>query len=394
LSTELLINDIKEVSERVRSESTFLVIFSDDGDGISSAAIFSSILEELGKEYSLVCLDKIFPDALRLIYEHYADMYVYLDLGGPIFLYTPPDLRNRILIVDHHEEKVLSSNIMYLNPAKYNKTGNYATTSVMTYFIHRAIKGNKTNLSWLSLIGIGEIEGEFTGLNWAALTDALSLGLAERVVRESKLSLKVKVDSRSREIKSLYRDITLVSSVNYYYDGPLSAVEALIFKDIDFVKKLIDKAKQKRMEAFTKCLKYLESEGLFQLKNVQWFKDIGFFEDMGTRVFDSFTSFIRFQSRLLNRRKYILGLMNRRSKIPGLGSVKGRWINIAIRVPKYLETLILAGKFQPVSALAEAAAFQVDGIGYGYPHIGSAVIPEGSEDLFISIFNEMLSEEK
>jgi hypothetical protein len=193
----------------------------------------------------------------------------------------------------------------------------------------------------------------------------------------------------NREINSFYKDVTLISSAGYYEDGPLLAVESLVFNDYELIRSNIDEYKKLRMNAYKDGVSYLEGEGFFQLDYVQWFKDPGYFANMGTRIFDSFTSYIRYQGRLISKNKYILGLMNRRSKVPGLGQLDEEWTNIAIRVPRYLETVIDANIAQPVSAMAGPVAYQVDGMGYGYKHLGAAVIPSVNEDEYIRLFNEL-----
>lgn len=389
MTIDNLISELRKAVDIFEKNESFVIIFSDDGDGISSAAVIASLLEKQNKDYILICLDKIIPEALNTIYKLGSDSYIFLDLGGPINLYIPSGYKLRTIIIDHHEE-MMPPDITYINPVKYGETGNYAVTSVLAYFIHRIFEGKRTDTAPLSLIGVGEVRGEFTGLNWAAYTDAMSMGSAERVSRGNKISYRVIIDDKPREIVSLYKDITLISSVKYYLDGPTEAVESLVFKDLSFIKNDVEEARKKRQLAFSKGMGHLEDEGLFQLKKVQWFIDMGYFKGMGTRVFDSFTSYVRYQSRLIDRGKHILGVMERDRKVPGLGKLKNTWINIAIRVPKYIETLILAGKSQPISALAEAVAYQVGGIGYGYKQLGSAIVPKGFEDHFISLYNDLL----
>jgi hypothetical protein len=305
--------------------------------------------------------------------------------------YLPEPLDyERIVIIDHHEEVAsYPDGLWYMNPYVYGYGGEYATSSTLTYFIYRFRMSHNPDLAAISLIGVGEVEGEIKGINWYAFTDAYSGGKAIKKIRGKKISYSIKLGEFHREITSLYKDITLVSSAGYFDDGALTAVESLIFNDYEMIRSKIRVYKEQRLESYKKGIAYLENEGLFQLDNVQWFKDPGFFKGMGTRIFDSFTSYVRYQGRLLAKNKYILGLMQREKKIPGIGDLIGDWTNIAIRVPRYLETIIDANIAQPVSALSGPIAFQLDGLGYGYKHLGSSVIPSVNEDEYIKLFNEL-----
>jgi len=393
VSESSLTTAINTVSEKLEKDSSLMIIFSDDADGVAAAAIASYLAEKLNNEYTLVCLDKVFPEALEMIFREDYDQYMFLDLGGPIHVMIPEKMRRRVYIIDHHEEVIeVPHNTPYINPTKFKLSGDYATTSTILYFIYKHRFGKDKDVAWISLIGIGEVKGEFKGLNWRAFAEAELLGVARRAIRGDKMSFHIHVKGYSREITSLYKDITLASSVGYYADGPLRVVEALIFKDFRMIKEDASRYKIVRQDAYKRGIEALEKEGLFQLKRVQWFMDTGIFNSMGTRVFDSFTSYVRFQGRLVFKNKYILGLMRRQKKIPGLGNLRETWTNVAIRVPRYLETLILSNNAQSVVALAEAVAYQVGGLGYGYQTLGAATIPSSSEDSFIKMFNELASE--
>lgn len=384
---------INQVANTLKNSKSIMIVFSDDGDGIASAAIASYLAEKLNNEYTLVCLDKVIPEALNLIFNEEYDIYFFLDLGGPLHIFIPDKMINQVIIIDHHEEVITPPiNLLYINPTVLKLGGEFATTSTILYYIYKKCFGQEKEIVWMPLISIGEVEGEFKGLNWKVFVEAEMLGVGKRVVKKGKMTFHICIDNYDREIKMLYKDITLISSVGYYSDGPLKVVEALLFKDLDMIREDVYKYKLLRQNAYKNGIEILEKERLFQLKRVQWFMDIGIFNSMGTRVFDSFTSFVRFQGRLLSKNKYILGLMRRKRKIPGLGDLKNDWTNIAIRVPKYLETLILGGQAQPVSALAEAVSHQVGGLGYGYKILGGAIIPSKSENTFIKTFDELALE--
>jgi hypothetical protein len=101
---------------------------------------------------------------------------------------------------------------------------------------------------------------------------------------------------------------------------------------------------------------------------------------------------VSYQARLYDKNKYILGICERNPYIPGYGYLSHDWLNIAARTSKSLELRINMGRAQSVSALIEAAAYTVGGVGYGYESKGGAVIPFGSKDDFLRLFDKLASE--
>ena len=386
------IGDVKDVYRWLDNRDKALILFSDDGDGLCAALLFKLLLDNLNIDYNYICLDKIYPEILNEIFsEDVYDMYIFLDLGGPIHKYVPKYSIEKVLIIDHHlEYSGLMDGLRYLNPFLYGfDEKEILSTSVITYLICREVGSRGLEWSWLGVVGFGEVPYTPAGLNWRVFYEAMRVG---KLSKHGK-SFRVVHGSFRKDYRRLYKDITLISSAGYYKDSFLDLFNILYDGDGKEINRLVDQYGAIRKRAFDSLLGILEVEGLSVGTSIQWFEDYGnYFYNLGTRVFDSFVSFVSYQARLYDKNKYILGICERNPYIPGYGYLSRDWLNIAARTPKSLELRINLGRAQSVSALIEATAYTVGGVGYGYESKGGAVIPYGSKDDFLRLFDKLASE--
>jgi len=368
-------------------EGDFLVIFSDDGDGLASAYIFIEMLDYLGKGYKLISLDKAFPEVIERIFDFSFSKYIFLDIGGAFHHFIPKDMLESVIVIDHHTESVrFPKEVIYLNPFLYSfSEAESPVTSVISYYIFKKVSRDAPKYAWIALIGLGEHPYEPSGINWRVVYEGIKFG---NIVKRGK-GFSVKHRGLRKEYHSIYRDITLISSVGYFNEMPIELLAILKFGDENRLRDFIESFRRLRLEAYQGLTSMLE-EGLSMKTNIQWFEDYkGFFYEMSTRVFDSYVSYVSHQARLYDKDKYIIGFSSRKPYIPGLGFLRKEWLNVAIRVSKKLEFKIRHGLKPPSSALAEAASYGVGGLGYGYPTKASCIIPAGMKDEFIEILNDL-----
>jgi hypothetical protein len=390
---ERFLGDVKSVYKWLdEGGDRALILFSDDGDGLSSALLFKVMLDTLNIDYNYICLDKIYPEVIWEIFrEGIYDFYIFLDLGGPIHKYIPRDSVDKALIIDHHiEYSGLVDGLRYLNPYLYGfDVESMLSTSIISYLIFREVGSRAFEWSWLGVVGFGEVPNVPSGLNWRVVYEAIRVG---KIARYGK-GFRVLHGSIRKDYRRLYKDITLISSAGYYKDSFLDLFNVLYEGDGREINRLVEEFSVVRKRAFSDLLGILEVEGLSIGNSIQWFEDYGkYFYDLGSRVFDSFVSFVSYQARLYDKNKYILGICERNPYIPGYGYLSHDWLNIAARTSKSLELRINMGRAQSVSALIEAAAYTVGGVGYGYESKGGAVIPFGSKDDFLRLFDKLASE--
>ncbi|NIM46483.1 MAG: hypothetical protein GTN80_08115 [Nitrososphaeria archaeon] len=372
-----------------------LIVFHDDADGVCSAAIVSQLLEELGMGYYMTCIEKVFPQALKLIDESRFDFLVFADLGSGIANKIPELIggERNVYIFDHHDTKeVQDPRITHLNPELQGLSGEkMASGATVNYMVAQQMGEEALKLAWMAVIGSAEIPGSLGGFNWVALQDSLKVGDAARKVRGEKEKVYVNVFDKPKEFRYLNSKLTVLSSVGYYDDGPQEAVSACVFRDIGEIWPKIGELEKKRKMVFQSLRERIKEDGLYAVKNVQWFDAENIFHGMGTKVVGSFTSHLRYQTRVVHREKYILGFMDMENQFPGLGSIKEEMKKVSARVPPRLERLIETKWRQPVSALIEASAFHMGGYGDGHEVSGSAVIPKENKEEFLKTYNELAS---
>lgn len=385
---------IKKVSELFsKEEGKILVLYSDDGDGLSSALLLKLLFEELGVDSHFICLDKVYPEILLEIFRDLIyDLVIFTDLGGPIHKYIPRENLKRVIIIDHHSVSTdVPKDLYYLNPLLYGfNDGEIPLSSTISYLIYRELSQYASRWVWLALLGMGESPYNPSGLNWRVIYEGLRTGSISKTDK----SYRIIYGEIRREYRSLYKDITLISSAGYYEDAPLDLFNTLRYGSNKEIKSNVKKYEELRRKAFNKLFSILEYEGLSVGNNIQWFEDYNKdFLNMSTHIFDSFVSYVSYQARIYSKDKYIVGVCERNPYIPGYGYLMRDWLNITVRVSKSLEFKINMGRAQPVSALVEAASYTVGGLGYGYRSKGSAVIPYFEKERFIQLLDELSSEE-
>ncbi len=385
------LEELERLSLAIKNlDSPVCIVSSDDADGLASAYLFTVILDSVGRDYRIVVLDKVYPEIVERLSEQYPSI-VFLDLGGPFFKYIEEDMYNSIVIIDHHMEAATPpKDIIYVNPLKLGfKDESVPSTSVTIYFLMRSLVEKYYQYSWAALLGMGEIPGEPGELAWRALIEGVKTG----VIRRVRKSYRVKIHGYEREFKSLYRELTLVSTMGYYDDMGLEIIGWMRYGGMESLRDYVERFKEARKDMYDKMFRRFESgEMVFEKEFIQWFEDFdNLFYNVSPRVFDTFASTISMYGRYFDPRKYILGLGVRNPYIPGYGYLSQDWMVVPIRVTRKLEFRIGIGLSQPVYVLAEAAAFASGGLGYGYKTLGSAVVPLNKRDHFLNIFDSLAS---
>jgi len=386
----MLMDGLSKALDRIVKSKYILTLFSDDGDGLAAALLLKLLYDQLGVEYGFICLDKVYPDILRDIEDQGYDLVVFSDLGGAFYKYMRR--LDNVLIIDHHSESIKPpEDLMYINPVDLGFGEDESpSSSILAYLLCREFDRDRfRRWSWLAVLGYGESPNYPSGLNWRIMYEAIKYGV---VVKKGD-SIKIAYSGFNKDYRRLYKEVTLISSVGYYQDTYLDLFQVLIDGDNRFIIDRSNRYRDLRKRLFRDMLEFIEAEGVSEKGSINWFEDYNnWFYNVSTRVFDSFTSYLSYQVRLYDRTRYLLGLCERNPYIPGYGYLPRDWINVAVRTSKSLSLRISLGRRQPVSALIEAAAFTVGGLGYGYVDKGSAVIPYGEKDMFIDLFDELAAE--
>ncbi|MEM2896584.1 MAG: DHH family phosphoesterase, partial [Candidatus Bathyarchaeia archaeon] len=346
-SVEKCVAELKKVENK-----EFLLIHHDEADGLCSAAIVKRALERKGFFVKNLCLDKLFPEVIERFHSESGKNIVYTDIGSAHIkrISSFNRSKNFTIILDHHDtEPSLDSEIHNINPELYGLSGEReASSSTVAYFFSKTLDRANMDLSHLAVIGSAEIPGTLSGLNKEALKDALEKKLVE--IKKSRFGEEIRVTSLGKTLS--YRRIsTLLSvlgSVGYYKNGPKIGISICLEGLKPDLEEIALKLESERKLANRRLLTELMRKGLNQLRNIQWFNAMDNFQGMGTKVIGSFCSYLSFQ-RIVNQTKFLIGIMNMDSMIPGFGKLDREYVKVSARAPKVLGQMIEIGKKPPLS---------------------------------------------
>jgi len=146
-----MINQIKTVIEKISlSNKPIKVISHFDTDGITSAAIFSRVLERWGKSFSLQIiksLDEKFIDSLPETH-----LLIFLDLASNS-LSQLAKKNTEVLILDHHEvSQDIPDNVTIINP--HLQKHELISSAGICYIFGKTLSPKNTDLANLAIIGI------------------------------------------------------------------------------------------------------------------------------------------------------------------------------------------------------------------------------------------------
>ncbi|MCX8204211.1 MAG: DHH family phosphoesterase [Candidatus Nezhaarchaeota archaeon] len=362
------------------------LVFHDDADGVTSAAIIYASLKKVGISPSLLCLEKAFPEALSLIHRDEGGLIVYADIGSAHadLIARLNEDRNLTVILDHHDaQPSLSPRVINLNPELHEVSGEiYASGASVCYAFAKALGLAEPFMSALAVIGSAEVPGRPLGLNEEALKDALHTGQVEASLSGEEAKVFVSLGGRREARERWSTKLTTLSSVGYYVGGPGVAVDLCLGKVGD-VQDFINKLEEQRKSASQLLLSKIKMEGLKKGRAVQWLHAEDVFKGMGTKVIGTFLSFLSFQRHLIDRSKYLVGFMNVEPEIPGLGRLSRSYVKVSARSPDVLTGLIKQGAKPPLSKLLSDASKKVHGFADGHSTAASGIIPKGSEGQLI-----------
>ncbi|MEM4699422.1 MAG: DHH family phosphoesterase [Candidatus Nezhaarchaeales archaeon] len=374
------------------------LVFHDDADGASSAAIIYASLKKMGISPSLLCLEKAFPEALSLIHKDEGGLVIYTDIGSAHadLIAKLNEDRNLTIILDHHDAQPSPSPyVINLNPELYRVSGElYASGASVCYAFAKSMGIAEPFMAALAVIGSAEVPGVPLGLNEEALKDASYSGLVETSYRGKEVKILVDLRGKKETREKWSTKLTILSSVGYYIGGPNTAVDLCLGEvDDDEVESLLNRLEEQRRAASQLLLSRIRMEGLKKERAVQWFHAGDAFRGMGTKVIGTFLSFLSFQHRFIDRKKYLVGFMNVQPEIPGLGELKRSYAKVSARAPDVLAELIRQGARPPLSKLLSSAAKRIEGFADGHDTAASGIIPRGSEDQLIKYMDQLVGGE-
>lgn len=374
--------------KRISEYDEITLVYHDDADGICSASITKALLDKTGKKVNLICLEKLYPEALEKIHEKSNSAIIYCDLGSPhadkiakVNLH-----KNPVVILDHHDPTPTKDpNVIDLNLEKYGYRGESDfSASTLCYLFVNLIDSRLYSLADLAVIGSLEIPGSPKSWNQEALNKGIS---REVILKRGKSYVSTRLNVN---LNKAFKIFQILASVGYYKNGPEIAVNSALNEISDETVKLAESLEEERKQANKRLLAILYRRGLTKLNFIQWFDSTPHFDGMGVKVVGTFCSYISRQ-RIVDSNKYLVGFMWVPPEIPGLGDLKVKYLKASIRVPKVLRSEIDSGK--RLSAV-EALNAAVEGIGFadGHAYAASGAIRNLNPKEFAALMDRKLGE--
>lgn len=377
------------ISELRRTKSREIVlVYHDDADGLCSAAVTKAALEREGYGVKTFCLEKSYPEVVESLHQDEGQSIFYVDMGSAHadFISKRNSSRNLVIILDHHDPMPASDPKVHdLNLEHYGFRGeNDFSGATCCYLFAKALNKHNEDLSYLALVGSCEIPSGFTGLNKVVLDEAVENGV---VKVEGK---KTKIVKLGVSVKSLFSKLQILGATGYYERGPELGIKACLEGITDEIKLKIKKLEELRKKANKRLLTRLYRERLKETNHIQWFDAGDMYKGMGTKVIGQFCSFLSYQRRLIKPDKYIFGVMNVQSEVPGWGILEGRLAKASVRVSRNMRTIIDQGKIlSAVDLLIKAS--KGFGVAGGHMYAANVIIPVDKKEVLIENAEEVVS---
>jgi RecJ-like exonuclease len=153
-----------------------------DADGITSAGIVGKMLCRLDVPFMIRVVKQLEEDVLNEALEESADLHVFTDLGSSYLNLFSKDLREKFMLIDHHQPMGDEpNNLLHVNPSKFGFDGvNEISGSGVAFFIAKEVNEVNRDLSPLAIVGaLGDVqdkndERKLVGLNEAIVKEAMS----------------------------------------------------------------------------------------------------------------------------------------------------------------------------------------------------------------------------
>jgi RecJ-like exonuclease len=375
-----------------------IIIFHDDADGLTSAAIIKVSLEREGFKPELICIERLCYEVMESLHEKQGNIYFYVDIGAAHggYLSKINNSKNLVIILDHHDATPAIDPLIYnLDPELYGVSGETDVSgSSTTYIFSKILNEKNVELAHLAVIGSAEIPGPIRGWNEEALMDAIKQDLVEvKSVKAGEDYIVKKPFTRPVSFREASTTLTVLGAVGYYRKGPEMGINGCINGFTEKLERIAEELEHERKIVNKKLLGTLYREGLKQMKNIQWFHAGDAFKGMGVKTIGTFCSYIRFQ-RFVHPEKYLIGFMNMEKNVPGFGLLRGDYVKVSARAPAKLEPTIKSDDKPPLSRILPEAAKIVGGLADGHSVAASGIIPKGTEEELLKRMDEMGSYRK
>jgi len=374
------------------------LLHHNDADGLTAGAIVTRAFERAGFAVDRYCLEKPYPAVLEKVFRPSDRLIVFADFAGRMapLISGLNQGRNLVVILDHHKaEPVADKRILNLNPELYGLSGDRDMAAATTaYLFAHTLDPANTDLAPLAVIGaVGDgffVDGRLAGPNRAVALEA---------ARQGAIEIKPQIDGEQYVYHSvggawaceqLSTHLETLGAAGYYQDGPEMGIRVLLTGiDADIGQVLTD-LEALQAELFAKEVDRLKNGSLQETEHIQWFHVEDRFAPMGVKTIGAFCE--RYKERSpFQPRKFTAGFQIIPNEVPGFGPVDLNQVKISMRVSKYLQGQIQAGRVPGLDVFLPAATRRLGGVSDGCHSLAAATtIDIGQEETLVATMEEIL----
>lgn len=344
------------------------IFHHNDADGLCSGAILTKVFERQGFEVRRSCLEKPYPEVLKKVFEQGGGLFVFADFAGRIapLLSQLNRGRNLTLILDHHAAEASTDPKVYnLAPDLYGLKGDRdISASTTCYLFAKTFDSANQDLAHIAALGaVGDqffVGGRLVSENREATKEAVHQGSMEIKELENGELYFIKSGDDWIPCDELSAYLSLLGSAGYYKNGPEMGIRVCLARTSPDSDRMVKVLKAERTKVFEEEMEKLKGGTLKKSHHIQWFHVQDRFYPMGVKIIGAFCHTIR-NSNFVDSGKYIAGFQLIPPDIPGFGNIISNEVKISMRVPKYLEGEIRAGRAMGLDVLLPKATDRLDG---------------------------------
>lgn len=178
---EMMTSKARDIAKYIE-QNDFCRIFShNDGDGITSASILTEAFLRKGIKFQVSFIPKLDENIIEYHKESFDEEtpIIFCDIGSSQWNVIK-DLKNPIIILDHHKYKETPETEYFLNPETYGISGSdHMCAACVAYLVAKEMSKENIDLSVLALVGIESDRQKMEHINAEILKDAEKSGEIE-----------------------------------------------------------------------------------------------------------------------------------------------------------------------------------------------------------------------
>lgn len=251
-----IIEKAREIVEFIKKHDNVHIVTHLDADGICAGAIAVKTLERLGKDFDISFVKQVDEASIEDVLNKNPDVIWFTDLSINIDI----DFDN-IVVTDHHS--TIKHYRYCLNPNDFGVDGCVGLSGAgATYIVSKSADVKNEELSHLAVIGAcGDLqdrkERKLVGLNRDILNDAISVGLIN-VIKD--------IQYFGRESKPIFRlllyaDDPIIPGVSGSEEACISFLTNLGFSRKEIYRKWVELGKEKKRKILSEIARRLLDKG-------------------------------------------------------------------------------------------------------------------------------------